>query len=318
VKTLLLGGAIPLLGLVLSLPAAAAQDPQILVTLEEPADAGTYSGISNLRGWAVGPQGIDRVEISIDGVFAFDVPYGATRNDVGAQFPLLPDSDLSGFSMAYNFANLAAGPHQFIARAIAPNGDFNQDLASIQTTKFGDAAFIPPNALVSVDGADFLGSGRSIVVSGIQVQDQTYDITLRWDNPKQGFSIVQIAEQGAAAIDLRGVFDYTRTSLVCPGKVEAGTLTGSYAGSSYTFGVTTTNALGADCTFTGAKQYQACTVGSLPAPLVSTNAMAQFSAACSDPIFDLFFDNVTITSSDSFVGGGNYLGVPGGVEADRR
>ena len=42
-------------------------DPMVL-TLEEPQEGGTYTGISNLRGWAIAESGIDKIELDIDGV----------------------------------------------------------------------------------------------------------------------------------------------------------------------------------------------------------------------------------------------------------
>ena len=38
----------------------------VRVNLEEPRDAALYSGISNLRGWAVAESGIAVIEIDID------------------------------------------------------------------------------------------------------------------------------------------------------------------------------------------------------------------------------------------------------------
>ena len=53
------------------------------IALEEPVKGDTYSGVGNLRGWAVATVGVDRVEIWIDGAYAFDAPYGGARADVG-------------------------------------------------------------------------------------------------------------------------------------------------------------------------------------------------------------------------------------------
>ena len=40
----------------------------MVLTLEEPQEGGTYTGISNLRGWAIAESGIDKIELDIDGV----------------------------------------------------------------------------------------------------------------------------------------------------------------------------------------------------------------------------------------------------------
>ena len=54
----------------------------VIVNLEEPNTDGVYTGISNLRGWAVAESGIAAVEIDVDGNYAFDVPMGGVRGDV--------------------------------------------------------------------------------------------------------------------------------------------------------------------------------------------------------------------------------------------
>jgi N-acetylmuramoyl-L-alanine amidase len=74
-------------------------DPMVL-TLEEPQEGGTYTGISNLRGWAIAESGIDKIELDIDGVYAFDIPMGGSRGDVASAYPDFPNASQSGFSMA--------------------------------------------------------------------------------------------------------------------------------------------------------------------------------------------------------------------------
>ena len=51
----------------------------MVLTLEEPKEGGTYTGVSNLRGWAVAESGIDKIELDIDGVYAFDIPMVESR-----------------------------------------------------------------------------------------------------------------------------------------------------------------------------------------------------------------------------------------------
>ena len=70
--------ALLLTALVLS-PAHAAE---LIINLEEPVDGGTSSGVSNIRGWAVASDGIERIEVYFDGVFGFELPYGGRREDV--------------------------------------------------------------------------------------------------------------------------------------------------------------------------------------------------------------------------------------------
>ena len=59
--------------------------------LEEPVSSETHTGVGNLRGWAVSSDGIEKVEIYIDGVYAFDAPYGGNRGDGGGAGGLRSD-----------------------------------------------------------------------------------------------------------------------------------------------------------------------------------------------------------------------------------
>ena len=72
----------------------------VIVNLEEPNADGVYTGITNLRGWAVAESGIAVIEVDVDGNYAFDVPMGGARGDVAKVYPDFPDADTSGFSMA--------------------------------------------------------------------------------------------------------------------------------------------------------------------------------------------------------------------------
>ena len=77
--------------------AAQALAESVIVNLEEPRDASLYTGISNLRGWAVAESGIAAIEIDIDGIYEFNVPMGGARGDVANAYPDFPNSDASGF-----------------------------------------------------------------------------------------------------------------------------------------------------------------------------------------------------------------------------
>ena len=70
----------------------AQSDPVLRVVLEEPVLEEIHTGVGNLRGWAVADEGIEKVEIYIDGAYSFDAPYGGVRTDVRDAFP-----DVGGF-----------------------------------------------------------------------------------------------------------------------------------------------------------------------------------------------------------------------------
>lgn len=64
------------------------------------------SGIGNIRGWAIADEGIDRIELWPNNSGPGKIlPYGGKRDDVGRAYPNVLDSDSSGFSGTWNFAN---------------------------------------------------------------------------------------------------------------------------------------------------------------------------------------------------------------------
>ena len=76
--------ALTLLCVVLmSLSVSAKAEDVFRLMLEEPINGEIHGGVGNLRGWAVASEGIEKVEIFIDGEYAFDAPYGGARGDVG-------------------------------------------------------------------------------------------------------------------------------------------------------------------------------------------------------------------------------------------
>ena len=60
----------------LAILSTAVRSETVIVNLEAPNTDGFYTGISNLRGWAVAESGIAAIEIDVDGTYAFDVPMG--------------------------------------------------------------------------------------------------------------------------------------------------------------------------------------------------------------------------------------------------
>jgi hypothetical protein len=94
-----------ILVLSIALPTPASADDVLRIMLEEPVAGEIHGGVGNLRGWAVATAGIDKIEIMIDGVYAFDAPYGGARGGVGAAFPEVTNASESGFSLAYAYSN---------------------------------------------------------------------------------------------------------------------------------------------------------------------------------------------------------------------
>ncbi len=118
----------------------------IVASLEEPAKGGNYAGVGNLRGWAVSPDGIDKVRLYIDGTYVQELPYGGLRNDVANQYPDYPDAGQAGFSIAYNYSGLGVGPHS--AKVIATDyaGSTLIKKNTFKVIKFGPSFIADPAA----------------------------------------------------------------------------------------------------------------------------------------------------------------------------
>lgn len=168
-----------------------------ILTVEEPLPNGTYSGVANLRGWAVSINGIEHIELLVDGTFKTNIPSGGLRTDVGDSFPTYPASDKSGFSMAYNYSDLSPGQHTFTLRAVDNRGNATAKTIAVFTTHFDvPGNFLADPEKVSLRGATFgLGTNndRSLFIRNMTVDGKTYTILLDWSTPSQGFSITQIS-----------------------------------------------------------------------------------------------------------------------------
>jgi hypothetical protein len=162
--------------------------------LEEPIDGEIHGGVGNLRGWAVASEGIEKVEIFIDGEYAFDAPYGGARGDVGGAFPEVPNANQSGFSSAYAYSLLSSGTHTIAALAHTTVGTTKESAATFEVVKFKQAFINDPDA-VDLTGTSCSVSTDDISVGNAQVEGDAYDVTLNWRTAEQGFEIVQIEQR---------------------------------------------------------------------------------------------------------------------------
>ncbi len=177
----------------------------IILNLEEPFEGGVYTGISNLRGWAVAESGIAAIEGHVDGNYAVDVPTGGARADVAKVYPDFPDSDKSGFSMAYNYKGLAPGEHVFTARAISNDGGIATQNATVEVDRFL-SSFIGEDSEVDTSTVSEVSfGGASFTLKGLTVEGRQWDVVMDFDTATQGFEITDIA-----ALDSSG------TGTICP------------------------------------------------------------------------------------------------------
>ena len=180
--------ALLLTALVLS-PAHAAD---LIINLEEPVDGGTSSGVSNIRGWAVASDGIERIEVYFDGVFGFELPYGGSREDVEAVYPDIVGSINSGFGSAMAYGSLGNGEHTVTVRAVSLTGDTAEDSARFEVVGF-PYDFLSADESPNLEGASVSLDGDSVVINDVILQDgEDYAVTLGWLTASQGFEIRQV------------------------------------------------------------------------------------------------------------------------------
>lgn len=188
----------------------------IVLTVEEPMPDSVYSGVANLRGWVVGSAGISQVELYVDGAFATNVPVGGLRSDVGGQYPSYPNSSNAGFSMAFNYSNLSAGPHAIRVRAVDREGASREASVNFNVTRF-DNPYIADPAKISLAGATSTLETRSISLNNVSADGKTYNIRLDWRPEAQGFVIARITPAGSPpANDFGGTYR-SRASLTSNG-----------------------------------------------------------------------------------------------------
>ena len=177
----------------------ASLDERIQVVIEEPVNFGTYAGISNLRGYAVSPEGIGNFnhQVFIDGEFAFYLGTYGERADVGAAFPSYPGSDTGGFSMAFNYKSLSPGQHHVRVLAYDNAGNFNDATATFTVQKF-ESEFITDDSAIDISGNEDIEvlDGQGLRIRGARIEGKEWDFTLRWDRASQDFKTEDISASG--------------------------------------------------------------------------------------------------------------------------
>jgi len=165
---------------------------EILLTLEEPAGSATYSGVSNIRGWALAPNGIARIEFFFDNKAPQIIPFGGSRRDVANDFPGYPDAAESGFSMAFNYSNLTAGEHTLSVRAFDNNGDFSERTVSFVVERFEETFVAEPDS-VNLGGANIRSDNeQTLFIDNVAINGKRYDLVLKWRPATQDFEVLQI------------------------------------------------------------------------------------------------------------------------------
>ena len=172
-----------------AVPAAA----EFRLNLEEPVNFGTASGVANVRGWAISDEGIDRIELLVDGQFAFDLPYGSDRNDVQREYPDVEGSLESGFGATFNYGNLGPGEHSLTVRAVEVTGDVIEATSNFQVVSFSESFLVGEQPFdLSVADADIDQQTGVITIDNVRLGTVEYDFNLKWSEAAQAFEMTAL------------------------------------------------------------------------------------------------------------------------------
>ncbi|MDG2047306.1 MAG: leucine-rich repeat domain-containing protein [Halioglobus sp.] len=163
----------------------------ISLSLEEPVNGSIYSGVGNLRGFATAANGIDRVEIFINGAYEYNAPYGGRRDDVEAAFPDVGGSLLSGYSLAVGYADLGSGQHTVRAVAYDLLGNSIERSSTFNVVVF-DQPFIFSNEVINLTDSTVSTLGDEIIINDATIGQRAYNLKMKWRTPEQGFEIIEI------------------------------------------------------------------------------------------------------------------------------
>ena len=154
-------------------------NPGLMHTFESPTN-GPVSGITLVRGWAFeteASEGIEGVELFIDGQLNTTIACCSEREDVQAAFPQFPAPNTlnSGWGLTLNWGDLPAGEHEAqVVISSTTGGSVLSPVRTVSVIKPGGFSFLDSldisMAVVTLDGQD-------VVLSGVVVEDSASEAT---------------------------------------------------------------------------------------------------------------------------------------------
>lgn len=162
---------------------------QTIISVEDPKQGETYSGILSISGWAISDVGIDRVEFWKDGQLRSEIPYGGVRKDVENAYPTYPDSLNSGFTMKWAYSLFGIGDASLSIKVYDMDGRMEQRTVSFSVVGF----------------PEFIREGEiedEIVLESISVNGVDTNITINWSQSNQQYIITQIGQVSVLPINI--------------------------------------------------------------------------------------------------------------------
>ena len=101
--------------------------------LDRPSDQAILRGVTIVGGWAIAPDGVEKVSIYVDREFLAAALYGGERRDVQAAFPTEREALFSGFYAEIDTRLLPPGRHLLIIQVRSTKGA-TRDVGSVSVT----------------------------------------------------------------------------------------------------------------------------------------------------------------------------------------
>jgi hypothetical protein len=86
-------------------------DEEAIGDIEQPVDGNLFSGIMKVHGWALDWQGVQSVQVLVDGEPVGTATYGLGRPLITPVYPGYPDRALPGWELSYDTTEFSNGEH---------------------------------------------------------------------------------------------------------------------------------------------------------------------------------------------------------------
>ena len=159
--------------------------------VEEPASGDVYTGIGMVRGWAVSTSGVAKIEVFIDGDYAFDLPHGGPHGNAAIRFPDIPGSDKAGYATPLNYSALGFGNHTITVKITDRFGSSVERVKEFATLAF-HKPYIGKDSIVEMGWSYTSALGEDVFVYDAVIDGQFYNLVLSWSAREQGFKIISI------------------------------------------------------------------------------------------------------------------------------
>lgn len=125
----------------------------------------------NLRGWAIGSTGIQKVSVFVDNKLVGNANYGTSRPDVKNAYPVYQNADVSGFTYALDTTGISNGNHNITVTAYDNAGkSVSQNIPVMKligldgvSTKYNISLSQLVNKQMATSGANVVESGNNWV-----------------------------------------------------------------------------------------------------------------------------------------------------------